>query len=613
MFKLNMVALIAALLFLSKAAWGFQHHLISERSIKEHPRLLLPEQEKKALKARISSDPLLKKIHDAILMESDAMLTTEPVKHIKIGRRLLDKSRECLKRVFYLSYAWRMTADKRYLNRAEKELLAVSSFPDWNPSHFLDVAEMTLAVSIGYDWLYSNISHNAKEKIKNAILYNGLEPSLLEANNSFLTAKNNWNQVCNTGMLYGALAVYEDTPELAEKIIKRSISSIHLPMEEYGPDGAYPEGYNYWGYGTSFNVLFISALEQLFNDDFKLTQSPGFLKTAEYYLHMVGPSGLSFNYSDAYSSKRSVQPTMFWFASKTANKSLLYQESEKIRNSSAEKLAQSGDRLLPALLIWNQFSDLQNITPPTEKMWIGHGKTPVALIRTSWTNPNALFVGIKGGSAATNHAHMDIGSFVMEANGVRWAMDAGMQDYESLESKGLKIFGKNSQRWEVFRLTNYIHNTLTVNGNLQNVKGFAPLIAAKNHLDLPRVTVDLKEIYPDLKKSIREIAVVDKKFVTVTDQLQTGNKESLVRWQLLTPANVKIDKDKAVLEKNGKKLVLTVKGLPVKWKIWSTQPPRSYDASNKGTRLVGFEINIPANTQKEFTVYLLPQNKSKSK
>ena len=55
------------------------------------------------------------------------------------------------------------------------------------------------------------------------------------------------------------------------------------------PDGAYPEGYGYWGYGTSFNVMFISAIEKLFGKDFGLNEMPGFLKTAGYLENMTGP------------------------------------------------------------------------------------------------------------------------------------------------------------------------------------------------------------------------------------------------------------------------------------------------------------------------------------
>jgi hypothetical protein len=37
-------------------------------------------------------------------------------------------------------------------------MLAAAAFSDWNPSHFLDVAEMTAALAIGYDWLYEEVS-----------------------------------------------------------------------------------------------------------------------------------------------------------------------------------------------------------------------------------------------------------------------------------------------------------------------------------------------------------------------------------------------------------------------------------------------------------------------
>ena len=77
-------------------------------------------------------------------------------------------------------------------------------------------------------------------------------------------------------MTYGAMAIYEDQPELAKQIINRAIDAIVLPMKDYGPDGAYPEGYGYWGYGTSFNVMFISAVEKLFGKDFGFSHNPVF-------------------------------------------------------------------------------------------------------------------------------------------------------------------------------------------------------------------------------------------------------------------------------------------------------------------------------------------------
>ena len=111
------------------------------------------------------------------------------------------------------------------------------------------------------------------------------------------------------------MAIYDEEPALSKQIINRAIGSIVLAMKDYAPDGAYPEGYGYWGYGTGFNVMFVSAVEKLFSNHFGLNDMPGFLKTAGYLQNMTGPSGKPFNYSDA-GSNGGLQPAMFWFSAK---------------------------------------------------------------------------------------------------------------------------------------------------------------------------------------------------------------------------------------------------------------------------------------------------------
>ena len=88
-------------------------------------------------------------------------------------------------------------------------------------------------------------------------------------------------------MAYGAIAIMEDRPRLAKEIIKRSIESIRKPMKRYGPDGAYPEGYGYWHYGTTYNVMLLALLEQIYGTDFGLSDIPGFTKSAYYIMHMT--------------------------------------------------------------------------------------------------------------------------------------------------------------------------------------------------------------------------------------------------------------------------------------------------------------------------------------
>lgn len=570
--------------------------------------------EEAKIKSTIAKDAVWANTHKAIIDESDRLMQIAPIQRIQIGRRLLDKSREALRRLFFLSYAYRTTEEKKYLDRAEKEMLAIAGFSDWNPSHFLDVAEMTMAVAIGFDWLYNDLSEASKSLIKEAILKKGLEPSMDSKYNSWLKAEHNWNQVCNAGMTYGAMAIYEDQPKLAKEIINRAISSIVLPMHDYAPDGVYPEGYGYWGYGTSFNVMFISAIEKLFGKDFGLNQLPGFMKTAGFMENMTGATGLPFNYSDA-GGGGGLHPAMFWLANKVKDPSLLWVERSYLKNRKPEALVK--DRLFPAIMLWSGGISIDNISAPKETMWLGNGKNPVAMMRTSWTDPNAIYVATKGGSVSINHAHMDIGSFVMESDGVRWAMDFGMQDYESLESKGIKLFGRtqDAERWTVFRLTNLVHNTLAIDSQHQLVTGHAPIIASSRNPDFMHTIIDLSEIYKgQVAASKRGIAVVDKKQVIIRDEIETLNKETTIRWTMLTPADVRIINDhQALLTKDGKTLTLDVGKLPnLKMKTWSTDPPKSYDAPNPGTMLTGFEVTVPANTKIALNVSLIPGKNGKS-
>jgi hypothetical protein len=605
-----LLILLFTLSFLSSSAQV--KSLTQNTEMPPHPRILLLKGEEALIIKTIASDVTWKNIHSAIIEECDDLLDKAPVERILTGRRLLDKSREALRRIFYLSYAWRTTNDVRYFNRAEKEMLAVSSFTDWNPSHFLDVAEMTMAVSIGYDWLFNSLSVSSKNIIKNAIIEKGLKPSLDSKNNGWVTASHNWNQVCNAGMTYGALAVFEDQTELADQFLSRAAKSIKLPMEDYNPDGAYPEGYSYWGYGTSFNVMYISAIEKLAGKPSEFPSDPGFYKTAGFLENMTGPTGSCFNFSDA-GSRGGLHPAMFWFANRLNDPSLLWSEKNYLEGN-----VQADDRLIPAIMIWGAGLNINKIVPPEKNMWVGQGKNPVALMRTSWTDPNAVYVAMKGGSPKVNHAHMDVGSFIMEANGIRWAIDYGMQDYNSLESKGVNLWGmgQNSQRWEIFRYNNFVHNTLTINGQLQQVAGFAPLTSSSDTPEMLNAITDLGQVYAgQLKNATRGIAIADEQYVCVRDEIETLGNETSVRWTMLTGADVKITgNNSAELTKNGKKLIIRVtEPSSVTMKTWTTVPPHDYDAKNPGTTLVGFEAAFPANTKGTIQVLLIPGSLSPEK
>ncbi|MBL8233811.1 MAG: heparinase II/III family protein [Bryobacterales bacterium] len=577
-----------------------------KRMDSSHPRLFLKAAGEKELVRSLAADPLRAKLRGVLLARADRVLEETPVERVLEGRRLLGQSRRALGRVLHLGLAWRLTGEAKYASRAKQEMLAAARFTDWNPSHFLDVAEMTTALGTGYDWFYAVLNEGERETIRTAIVEKGLKPSIQV--DSWSKAKHNWNQVCNGGMVIGALAVAESEPELATRMITRAVNTVPLAMKEYDPDGAYPEGPSYWGYGTTYNVLLLSALESALGTDFGLAKAPGFLATADYLLHVFGPTGEPFAYSDAGTRPVGLVPAMFWFAAKRGAPYLLWPEWAKWESLGAEEQDRRGDRIDALLPVWLDPKQ-QKPSAPAALSWSGRGATPVAMHRTDWGR-DAVYVGIKGGSPATNHAHMDVGTFVMDADGVRWADDLGMQDYNSLESKGVPLWskGQDAGRWKVFRLGTSAHSVLMVNGQQQRYDSQAPLTLHKPG----RTVVHLTGTYAGLlARSDRGIALRPDRTVVVQDEFAApAGAAAAVRWAMVTRAEVTLDgPGVATLRRNGKTLRFeVVEPAATDLQIYSTDPPAATDAPNPGTRLLGFMVKLPAGEASRVVVRMIPES-----
>ncbi len=130
---------------------------------KSHPRLVLNSKAEKNLKKRLKSDPVVQNMYKAIQLNALEVQSKPLLERIKTGRRLLGVSREMLYRINMLGMVYRIEKDERVLNRINDEVLAVCKFSDWNPSHFLDVAEMSMAVAFALDWTAGDLPASTVE------------------------------------------------------------------------------------------------------------------------------------------------------------------------------------------------------------------------------------------------------------------------------------------------------------------------------------------------------------------------------------------------------------------------------------------------------------------
>ncbi|MFQ6041418.1 MAG: DUF4962 domain-containing protein, partial [Candidatus Poribacteria bacterium] len=281
-----------------------------------HPRLIILDERIEEVRKLIDENSEAKKFYGKIRRDAERILN-EPTVEYKIpdGLRLLGESRRCLNRIYALAAVYRLDGGERYKQRAVRELQAAAAFPDWNPRHFLDTAEMTHAFAIGYDWLYSSLSDMEREMVRQAIIEKGLRPALkvYEGKGWWAKSYHNWNQVCNGGIGIGALAIADEEPELARDILRYATESLKLPMSRFDPDGGWDEGPGYWNYATSYNVFILAALETAIGTDFGLADMRGFSETGMFPIYITGPLMRTFNYADGgEGALRS--PQMFWLA-----------------------------------------------------------------------------------------------------------------------------------------------------------------------------------------------------------------------------------------------------------------------------------------------------------
>ena len=552
--------------------------------ISGHPRLMLDDAGLAGLKRLRADDPVLDSYIDDVMAKADNYLD-EPVLSYtpREGRRLLSVGRECMNRMYTLGIAWRLTGDDRYAERAVKDLLAICELEDWTPSlaiiyplqekhkqfekrygqppySFLDVSETCHAVGIGYDWFYHFLSGEAREKVRSNLIKKGLDLGLQSYTGigsptgtkaAWITYEHNWNLVCNSGLVIGALAIADTNQEIAEVIVPGAVESLPIALKTYGPDGAWPEGPSYWGYATSYAVYGLAALESALGTDFGLSDIPGLSETGYYPLDTAGPTGLYLNFADSPENNRcDSSPCLFWLARRFDRAYMSDREHVMLRKSGAG----------PQHLLW--------YVPPSGRTSYHlkrdihlRGPVELALFRSALNDPEALFVGVKGGDNTFNHSHLDLGNFELDALGVRWARDLGSEDYSLPGYFDFYYLTKKTggKRWSYFRGGSGSHNVPLLNGGNQNELARATFLTFRSGSGRSIVTVDLGDAYEDhARKAVRGVAMVEKRrAVLVQDEFDLREMTGIT-WGMTTDADIELQDEAAVLKLDGKELTARI-------------------------------------------------------
>jgi hypothetical protein len=434
----------------------------------------------------------------------------------------LDIARLFCLRIQTLGITWFLTGDSRYCDRAKAELLAVCAFSDWADDKFLTTAETAFGAAIGYDWLYDILTDSERRQIACAIADKAIQPGLYQfAKPSppyWTKTAMNWNLVCNGGLMIAALSVLE-SDQRAAQLFSMCRKSVPIGFSAYAPDGGWAEGPGYWHYATQYAIYLLDSLSTSLDTDLGLDASPGFSKTGLFRLHTAGPSGKLFNFADS-EERHSGGYWLFWLA-------------RRYHQPVDAGIERHVEKVHPMDLLWFE----ENAPGPSRLATAGRFcAAGIVTLRGSWQDPDTTYLGIKAGANGTcEHGHYDLGSFVLDSAGVRWATDLGPDDYN------LPDYFRPDMRVVYYRTSTIGHNTIVIDGECQPPNARA-VITRKNLVGkTPFVVIDLSAAYPNAIRASRGFALIDGRDVLIVDEIVPKISLSTVDWQMHTQAHVGLE------------------------------------------------------------------------
>ena len=445
----------------------------------EHPRIFATPERFAKLRATwqsaAASQP--KTWAQNAINSANTILAQAPVAYTQDVRgTILDQSRTAKDRMYKLGVAWQLTGDSQYAERAWSELSTVAAFPDWHPAHFLDTAEMTHACAIGYDWFYNYWTQARRDTIRTAIINFGLNAVLSQYTSNVgwsQSTGNNWNMVCNGGMIIGALAVGTENESLTENILNRALNSTRPVWKHFTTDdGAWYEGPGYFDYTTEYGIRMFAALEWVLGSDFGISSTADVSEAGFAPIHSFGCANLTFNFADAGAGGASRSPVIQWLARRYGQP--LYDWWEN----------QGSGGALDALWWNDSAASLASVGTAPDMAFHGEAGTAfqpqeVVELRGRWNDSRATYVGCKGGQMGADHGDLDAGTFVLDALGKRWFHDLGSDDY-ALPGYFSSTPSTGTDRWDYYRLRPEGQNTLTINPSTNAdmvLNAVAPLVA----------------------------------------------------------------------------------------------------------------------------------------
>lgn len=541
--------------------------LTKAEELVKHPFILADSEDFQKVREEYKAESFseyTQKLTSYVLSNADALLDMSiypPMEYVLDEEdSILPISREEICRMIILGYAWQVTGEEKYAERAVAELEKVCSYDDWCTSHFLATAEMALAVSIGYDWFYDYIDNDLKIMLAEKVWDYAIN-SALNDNHWFTWSKNNWNSICYSGIGIACMTFSEYDRESAAEFLSMCYENMPIAFENFTPDGVYAEGPGYSQSGMDAIVNFVATSKNFFGTDYGLSEIEGFRELGKFPVYITTPTGV-FNFGDN-KARMCFTPSLHWYADEYDSPLLscyqMWDDAGEFVPDNTEKTEKNGSGKAAALsLLWynrEYTTESSDISDEPKALYLESDLgQDMALFRSEYLSETATFAGIKGGYNFINHGDLDIGTFVFDSMGERWAEELGPGAYDA---PGYFLNTPAGGRWKNYSKRAEGQNTLVINPDMTLEDQYVLAESKFIHFE-PRenggfCTLDMTDAYRmnGAQKVCRSFELYDDyTSLKITDEISCIIKSD-VYWFMHTKAQIDISED-------GKTAILTI-------------------------------------------------------
>lgn len=583
-----------------------------------HPRLLVSKSDFDRLRDSYNSDEKYHKMaHKAISTARSYLGHTVLEYKYDDAMRMLNTARDVFEIFFYLGYAWQLTGDPVYVERAYAEVCNLATFPDFNTSHIIDTGEFLMGLALAYDWLYDGYTEEQREFVAKVCVENGLKPlasgmygritSSSNGSNTYgsFRWRSNYNAIVIGGCLNAAIAAVEYDPDYCFDIIENCLKGYEYSLAELMPGGGWNESPSYWNYALQYIDVGLSSLNATFGTDYCLSRSMGMEDTLRYAVSTIGAVG-SNNFHDMGNNASTISYGEFMYLSQLYKNKTAYDLRYKYI---VEKGATPG----MSDLLYYRTNGLGEDAFEMDTVNYVEGVELFSVKDTFDTDNDQFYFSTHFGTTSGYHQHNDCGTFVLDIKGQRWAEDLGSENYNIQNELGYA-------EYELYRKRAEGHNVMVINPasyskSMEQQAGlFVPVTKYGYNDSEAYVIADMSDVYAQVD-SMELGYYIDKKnqSVTMRNEFVPSKEDSEVYWFMHTTANITINGNTAYLTKNGEKVKLEFDTNAIDAQILSmeakplpTSPQVPEQNANSGYSKVAIKLKATGYTT--LTVRVSPQD-----